>query len=150
MRHAVPSGSWLRLRRLHVDAPIVAVRAVDGVMQIPRDPRTVGWWRGGAGPGDDTGSVVVVGHINFAGTTGALAMLPDARPGDAVVLDEPDGNRTYRVDGVRTYPKTSGIPAAAFSTAGAPRLVLITCGGPFDGRTGNYADNIVVYASPTT
>jgi sortase family protein len=148
VEHVVPAGSRLQLRRLDVDAPIVPVRVADGVMEIPRDPHTVGWRRGGAGPGDTTGSVVVVGHINYAGTTGALAVLPNARPGDTVVLDEPGTDRAYRVDAVRTYPKTSGIPAAAFSTTGAPRLALITCGGPFDAQSGNYEDNIVVYASP--
>ena len=147
--HGVPAGSRLHIGRFDVDAPIVSVRVVDGVMQIPRDPGTVGWWRGGAGPGDDTGSVVVVGHVNYAGTTGALAVLPDTRPGDAITLDEPRTHLAYRVDAVRTYPKTSGIPSSVFSTAGPTRLVLITCGGPFDGQSGNYEDNIVVYASPT-
>jgi hypothetical protein len=49
---------------------------------------------------------------------------------------------------VRTYPKETGLPASAFARDGAPRLVLITCGGPFDAATGNYEDNVVVYATP--
>ena len=54
--HVVPAGSRLQLSRLGVDAPVIAVRVIDGVMQIPRDPHTLGWWRGGAGPGDDAGT----------------------------------------------------------------------------------------------
>lgn len=30
------------------------------------------------------------------------------------------------------------------------RLVLITCGGPFDRRTRHYRDNVIVYASPVS
>jgi hypothetical protein len=33
-----------------------------------------------------------------------------------------------------------------FARDGAPRLTLITCGGPFDKATGHYRDNVVVTA----
>jgi hypothetical protein len=46
------------------------------------------------------------------------------------------------------YAKPASIPADAFSRTGPPRLVLITCGGPFDPRTGNNEDNIVGHAQP--
>ena len=35
-----------------------------------------------------------------------------------------------------------------FQRSGPPRLVLITCGGPFDRTTGSYQENIVVTAVP--
>jgi len=38
-------------------------------------------------------------------------------------------------------PQTTDAP-------GAPRLVLITCGGRFDPVARSYEDNIVVYAEP--
>jgi hypothetical protein len=141
-------GSRLRLTRLGVDAKIAAVNTVGNVMQIPRNPHTLGWWRGGSAPGGTAGTTVIVGHINYAGVTGALAVLPDARPGDSLVIDEGQHNLRYRVMAIRTYPKTSGIPADVFSSTGRARLVLITCGGPFDSATGNYEDNIVAYAKP--
>jgi LPXTG-site transpeptidase (sortase) family protein len=150
--HAVAAkfvpGSRLRMARLGVDAGITAVNTVGNVMQIPRDPRMLGWWRGGSAPGGSSGTTVIVGHINYAGVTGALAVLPEARPGDSLVIDEGPATLRYRVMAVRTYPKTSGIPADVFSQAGHARLVLITCGGPFDSDTGNYEDNIVAYATP--
>ncbi|WP_127571392.1 class F sortase [Georgenia faecalis] len=37
---------------------------------------------------------------------------------------------------------------ALFATDGDHRLVLITCGGAFDERSGQYAENIVVVAEP--
>jgi hypothetical protein len=141
-------GSRLRLPRLGVDAAITAVTTVGNVMQIPRDPHTLGWWRGGSAPGESTGTTVIVGHINYAGVLGALAVLPDTRPGDALAVDQGQHTVRYRVTAIRTYPKSSGIPADVFSRSGPARLVLITCGGPFDGVTGNYEDNIVAYAQP--
>jgi hypothetical protein len=134
--------------RLGVDAAIEPVSAPGNVMQIPLDPRRLGWWRAGAAPGDATGSVVIVGHINYAGVSGALSVLPQSRPGDQVVVTASGRSYDYRVAAVRSYPKTSGIPADAFSRSGTARLTLITCGGPFDQSTGNYLDNIVVYATP--
>ncbi len=148
VRVGLTPGSRLELGRLGVDAEITAVTTVGNVMQIPRDPHLLGWWRDGSAPGDTSGTTVIVGHINYAGVTGALAVLPDARPGDAVAIDEGSHTVRYRVTAIRTYPKSSGIPAAVFSRSGPARLVLITCGGPFDGATGNYEDNIVAYADP--
>jgi hypothetical protein len=142
----IPPGTRLELSRLHVAAPITDVAAVGGVMQIPRDPHTVGWWTGGAEPGDAHGTVVIVGHINYAGVSGALSALPNLRPGDSLSLLGSGYRHTYRIVAIRSYPKTSGIPANVFSRSGTPRLVLITCGGDFDSATGNYDDNIVAYA----
>jgi hypothetical protein len=31
----------------------------------------------------------------------------------------------------------------------AARLVVVSCGGPFDASTGHYLDNIVAYAVPS-
>jgi hypothetical protein len=145
---AIPRGSRLVLARLGVDAPIIDVGLSGNVMDVPRDPHTVGWWSAGARPGAAVGSVVIVGHINYAGTSGALGVLPNARTGDTVTLVESRATVRYRIVAVRSYPKSTGLPASAFSLGGPAQLVLITCGGPFDSRTGNYEDNIVAYAAP--
>jgi hypothetical protein len=143
-----PPGSHLLLGRLGVNAPISDVAVHGGVMDVPLNPRTVGWWSGGAAPGADHGNVVIVGHINYAGTAGALGVLPSARPGDVVGLHEGGRMLQYRMVAVHSYPKSRGLPIDLFSKTGPAQLVLITCGGPFDSSTGNYEDNIVGYAEP--
>jgi hypothetical protein len=40
------------------------------------------------------------------------------------------------------------MPIGVYSLRGAGRLVLVTCGGPFDAMTGHYPDNVVVTAVP--
>ena len=137
------AGSRLTLTRLGVDALIRPVTVTGGVMDVPRDPATLGWWSSGAAPGDATGTVVIVGHVNYSGVSGALSVLPGARPGDTVAV----GGQRFMIRAVRTYPKAAGLPADLFTRTGPARLVLITCGGPFDATTGNYQDNIVAYAT---
>ena len=40
------------------------------------------------------------------------------------------------------------LPGEVLRARGVPRLVLITCGGPFDQVRHSYRDNLVVYAVP--
>jgi hypothetical protein len=146
-RHGtVPAGTTLRLAG--VSAPIARVRVRGTTMQIPLDPRRVGWWSGGAAPGDSSGTTVIVGHVNYSGVTGTLATIASLRPGAHVTIAEPQRTLRYAIAAVHTYPKTTGLPSEVFTRTGPARLVLITCGGPFDSTTGNYEDNIVAYARP--
>ena len=56
----------------------------------------------------------------------------------------------HRLGGCRRVHRNAG--AAAACLAGRPksgRLLLLSCGGAFDNRTGHYESNIFVYALPT-
>jgi hypothetical protein len=44
--------------------------------------------------------------------------------------------------------RKEALPSSIYTRTGAPKLVLVTCGGPFDSRSGHYRDNIVVTAAP--
>jgi hypothetical protein len=151
--HDVPDPSSPPVRLVAtaagVDAPVIPVGVdPDRGLAVPTDPSVVGWWRDGAQPGSLAGSVVLAGHVDTrADGPGALFRLVSLRPRDEVVVGTPAGTVDYVVEAVRRYPK-AGLPAEAFATTGRPRLVLITCGGAFDGRTRHYSDNVVVYATP--
>jgi hypothetical protein len=124
--------------------PVAADRA--GRLDVPDDPRTVGWWVGGAAPGASSGTVLVAGHVDSARSgPGPMAALYTVGPGDRVRLDTGAGSVTYEVTGRRTYDKQR-LPAALFAAGGSPRLALVTCGGEF--RDGHYDRNIVVFARP--
>jgi sortase (surface protein transpeptidase) len=127
------------------------VVTTNGVLGVPENPATVGWWTGSRLAGSVTGSVVIDGHVDSAAAgRGALFRLGDLSVGDEVRIITERGNRIdYRVYGRRVYIKHQGLPADIFATTGMPRLVLITCGGPFDRAAGNYEDNIVVFAYPS-
>ena len=53
----------------------------------------------------------------------------------------------YKVTSVKTMLKAD-LPTDIYSRNGRPRLVLVTCGGPFDPAAGHYRDNVVVTAVP--
>jgi Sortase domain len=119
--------------------------------QCARQIRHNGWWANSAPVGAATGTVVVDGHVDSAAAgPGALFRLTDLHASDRIAITTPDGQQQDdRVIGRRVYAKANGLAADLFSSTGAPRLVLITCGGPFDRTTLSYLDNIVVFASLT-
>lgn len=131
-------------------APVVPVGvAPDGGLQVPDDPSVVGWWAGGSEPGDLTGPVVLVGHIDSATRgLGLFAQLLDLRAGQAVTLAGPSGRSLTYVVTERQAVAKAALPADLFVPNSPPRLVLITCGGTFD-RVQHYSDNIIVAAEPT-
>ncbi|HET9257276.1 MAG TPA: class F sortase, partial [Pseudonocardiaceae bacterium] len=141
----------LVLPSLRVDAPIVPVQTLaDGSLAVPANPAVLGWWSDGAHPGGGRGSVVIDGHVDSAAEgPGALFHLRDLRPGDPVTLRTDHESRSYAIAAVRSYPKAS-LPAEVFDTTGAPRLIIITCGGAFTKQTRQYSDNIVAYAVPAS
>jgi Sortase domain len=140
----------LRIPAIGVSARIIPVGvATTGELGIPADPSVVGWWAGGASPGQPSGATVLVGHIDSAASgPGALFRLADLRPGAVVSLTA--GGRTwqYTVQALRAYPKVSLPAGDIFGQRVTPRLVIVSCGGPFDSTTGSYLDNIVAYAIP--
>ena len=82
------------------------------------------------------------------GTIGTL------RPHDQIFVTGMHGKKhmraaASRVTGVRTYRKTSLPYKKIFNQRSVGRLAIVTCGGPFDSSTGNYEDNVVVFAVPS-
>ncbi len=149
---SVPAPSELVLPRQHVQAAVsaVGVSALRG-LDLPANPATVGWWGGGAAPGQTAGSAVLAGHLDAAGYgAGALSALLRVRVGDPVLVRDSTGHVLhYQVTARVSYLKAE-LPASVFRTSGPATLTLLTCGGPFDSSTHHYRDNIVVSAVPTT
>lgn len=52
----------------------------------------------------------------------------------------------FSVDGVQEVAKAMFPSAGIYRNTRYPGLRLFTCGGPFDGATRQYLDNIVVYS----
>ncbi len=131
---------------LGVDAPIVPIGVVDGVLIPPADPQTLGWWSDGAEPGAVHGGALVTGHTVHTGG-GQLDDLEQVRRGDRVRVRTDKGVIGYRVTGVRIYRKATLARDAqeVFSQTGPGRLVLITC-EDWDGT--KYLSNVVVFAEP--
>ncbi|GAA1478344.1 hypothetical protein GCM10009623_27900 [Nocardioides aestuarii] len=131
-------------------APVEPVSVVGRALELPADADRVGWWRGGARAGTPYGTVVVAGHLDTTtDPAGYLVALTALRPGDRVVLSAPRRRQAYEV--VRNYLLPSADLSARsdlFEQRRPHRLLLVTCGGPYDRVRGRYLDNRVVEAVP--
>jgi hypothetical protein len=150
---AFVSPNGIEIPRLAAKAPIVNVSTLpSGSLDVPLDPKTVGWWNGGAKPGARIGTAILDGHVNYKGVEGVLARIGSLDPGDTVYITGlHNGKKTrvkFTITGVRTYHKTALPYKEIFDQKSVGRLAIVTCGGPFDAQTGNYLENIVAFAVP--
>ncbi|MEY2849394.1 MAG: hypothetical protein RI885_2061 [Actinomycetota bacterium] len=124
----------------------------DGQMGLPENAAVAGWYRYGPGLRDAAGATVVAAHIDSRHDgIGPFSLLKNAAVGSTVSMTGSDGSTAaYVVREVRSVGKIEAPMAELFDRAGAPRLVLVTCGGAFDSSTGHYVDNVVVTADPVS
>lgn len=125
----------------------------DGTLQVPqpgRDYDRAAWYKYSATPGE-VGTSVIEGHVDSAANGPSVFFeLGALRPGDQVKVDRQDGTvAVFGITGVRKYAKDQFPTQQVYGATGRPALRLITCGGSFDRTTGNYRDDIVVYAELT-
>jgi hypothetical protein len=159
------SGARLIIPSLGVDATLVPTGAVGAPgaasLTIPSDIHTVAWWDGAVRDGARTvhedaprpgqpGVALIAGHVDSATTgPGALFDLKALEVGAVVDVVDSDHRRSAWI--VSSPPETAlktALPPALWVTSGAPKLALVTCGGPFDASTGHYLDNVIVWARP--
>lgn len=142
----------------------------DGSVFVPADPQAVSWAQQDAAPGSARGTAILTSHINFvidgrtvAGAFVDLAEYARDALGQQLSVLLADGRRlTYRIVAGREYNKDQlaadpSLRASLYdqqSSYGSPgqpstgRLLLVSCGGAFDRNTGEYEDNVFVYALP--
>jgi hypothetical protein len=93
---------------------------------------------------------VLVGHVDTKTAPAVFYRLRQLRPGDEILVGQPDGSTTqFRVGRLEQHPKTALPTNRIWTKANRPLLRLITCAGSYDHATRHYRDNLIVYASPT-
>jgi sortase (surface protein transpeptidase) len=122
----------------------------DGSMQTPPGAYPVGWYNRSPTPGQ-LGPAVLAGHVDWAGEHGAFYGLRELLPGDRVVVDRADGtSATFQVDRIEERAKDDFPTGEVYGDIDHAGLRLVTCGGSFDKDTGDYRDNVIVFARLVT
>ena len=118
-----------------------------GALEVPRRFEQAGWYTPGPAPGQ-YGPAVIAGHVDSATGPAVFYRLGALHKNAIVTVRRADGSTArFTVDRVVTYPKREFPTASVYGdTTHRAELRLITCGGPFDTRTGHYEDNVVAYA----
>ena len=124
----------------------------DGLLDVPDDVRTAGWWRGGSRLGDPFGATLIAAHIDSQTQgLGPYVELLRAERDDEIRVRSAHLVQHFRVTSLRLVPRSSlaGV-TDIFSASGGRRLVMVTCAGPFDPDRGGYQNLAIVTARPTT
>ena len=134
---------------LKVNAPVTRLGLnPDGSVAVPPldDHNLAGWYAGSAMPGV-TGASVILGHVDSWSGGSVFFTIKNLRPGDRIDVIRADrSTAVFTVDGLQKAAKVAFPTSAVYGNPGYPALRLITCGGPFNAATGEYRDNIIVYA----
>ncbi|MEU0108453.1 class F sortase [Streptomyces sp. NPDC006251] len=132
---------------MSLSAALVPVEVgADGRLRVPEDGRSAGWWKDTAPPGSRRGTTVIAGHVDTRRGAAAFAPLSRADTGDLVQVTTGGSTFGYRVRAV-TVRRGGTLPPELIVTGGPPRLVLITCTGPYQPGSG-YRDRLYIDAVP--
>jgi len=127
-----------------VDATVRPVGTTGKALEVP-SIGTAGWYSPGPRPGE-RGRAVIVGHLDGKTRPGLFARVPELPPGTRIsVLDRRGDLHRYNVVGSAQVPRGEFPTDYVYGDADAPVLVLVTCGGEYDRKSG-YSDNVLLYA----
>jgi hypothetical protein len=132
-----------------VDAPFTDLSlGSQGQLNPPPgdDNNLVGWYMGGASPGE-AGPPIVAGHVDTTTGPAVLLLLYALKPGNTVDISREDGTvASFKVDSVEEFSKADFPDHRVYAATSGPQLRLITCGGAYDRQAKDYKDNVVVFA----
>lgn len=143
------SPMTIEIPAVKVDAPVTKLDLnKDGTIQVPplSDHNLAGWYDRSVMPGAK-GTSVILGHVDDYAGPSVFYNVKNLHKGDAIYVNRADGvTAEFAVDGVQKAAKTNFPTSDVYGNVPYPALRLVTCGGPFDAKTGEYLDSIVVYA----
>jgi Sortase domain len=141
----------IRVGSIGVNARIEPVGLnAERALDVPRNISIPGWWKGGRVPGED-GPTVIVGHVDSKRGPGVFARLRTLQAGDRVDIEQTDGSTfTYLIERVEVHKKKAFPTKSVYGETNGSTLRLITCGGPFNAKTGHYVDNVIAYGTLTS
>jgi len=143
---------YLKIPKLNVNARVSALGLdSSNALKAPYNIYDAGWYDASARPGDDAslGAVLIDGHVHGPTKPGVFVGLKKLVVGDTIQIVRGDNQVfTYQVSKVQNYDANTMDMGMMLTSAqpGKPGLNLITCGGPYDHKTGEYTERTAVFA----
>jgi sortase (surface protein transpeptidase) len=149
---AASTPKTIEIPAIGVNAPVTRLDLnADGTVQVPPldNHNLAGWYDRSVTPGAK-GTSVILGHVDDYAGPSVFYNIKNLRKGQVIDVIRADGvTAVFAVDGVQKAAKTNFPTSDVYGNVPYPALRLVTCGGPFDAKTGSYLDSIVVYAHLT-
>jgi sortase (surface protein transpeptidase) len=146
---AASSPMTIAIPAIGVDAPVMRLGLnSNGTVQVPplSNHNLAGWYDRSVTPGQK-GTSVILGHVDDYAGASVFFNIKNLRPGQTIDVTRADGKTAeFAVDGVQKATKINFPTNAVYGNVSYPALRLVTCGGPFNAKSGEYLDSIVVYA----
>lgn len=137
----------LKIPKINVDADFVYVGLTSkGVMDSPKGPLEVAWFKSGSRPGE-IGSAVIAGHFGWKeGKKAAFDNLQELRKGDKLQVEDEKGRViTFVVRELRSYGEHDNASDVFVSSDGKAHLNLVTCEGVWNKKQKSYSKRLVVF-----
>ncbi len=131
-----------------VDSKIAPVGIkMDGSMDVPVDPKIVGWYKNGPLSGQ-VGNIVLAGHYDwYNGVKGVFYKLNNVKIGDKITISNDNLALDYIVYETVYVPNDEiNAVSVAFRNSTKQELTLITCGGVWDNVSKSYDKRFLVKA----
>jgi LPXTG-site transpeptidase (sortase) family protein len=119
----------------------------DKTVAVPDNYTEVGWYEGGASPGE-VGASVILGHVDSYEGPAVFYKLGKLETGDDVEIARVDGTTaTFEVQSIERYARKDFPTQLVYGKTDEPVLRLVTCSGTFNKGKQEYSHNLVVYAT---
>jgi sortase (surface protein transpeptidase) len=118
----------------------------DQTVDVPDSFTSVGWYSGGATPGE-IGPAVVLGHVDSKDGPAVFFSLGQLKVGDDIEITRDDGTvAKFVVTKLERHPQSNFPTLDVYGPTDTSTLRLITCSGIFNRGEQRYSHNLVVYA----
>ena len=138
----------LRVPAIGVDVSLSTLGLnADRTVEVPTDFQQAGWFGLGPTPGQ-TGSAVILGHVDSYKGPAVFFRIRELQTGDQVNVSLADGATAhFRVTAVAMYAKDQFPAQQVYGFHGGSALQLVSCGGTCDTITRSYLSNVVAYTT---
>ncbi len=138
----------LEIPALNLDTSFVLPLGLmpDQTVSVPDSYDQVGWYEGGATPGE-IGPAVILGHVDSADGPAVFYPLGQLKVGEEIKITRADGTTAvFVVKKLKRYPQSNFPTLDVYGPTDTPTLRLVTCSGLFNKAKQQYSHNLVVFA----